>query len=134
MTIIQRIQALGLPPTDYIVFCSGVMDVLGLRRASDIDLVVSESLFEQLKAAGWTEGVSTLGDRALIGDGVEAFLVWDNTTSEPNLAELKADEMVVDGIPFCTPQRVLNWKQRVSRPKDQQDIILLQKWLASHSS
>lgn len=132
MTFVERVQVLALPPADYIVFCSGVLDVLDLRPASDIDLVVSERLFGQLKAEGWREGVSTLGDRALLSDGAEAFLVWDNKTPEPNLTELKAGEMVVDGIPFCSPQRVLDWKRRMNRPKDKRDIELLEQWLESN--
>lgn len=131
MTITERVRALNLPVTDYIVTCSGVLDALGLREASDIDLVVSEPLFEQLKSSGWHEGISMLGDRELLNDGVEAFLVWDNETPEPNLTELKATEMVIDGIPFVSPERVMHWKRHLNRPKDQRDVMLLQQWLRS---
>lgn len=134
MNITERVQALGLPTTDYVVICSGVMEALGLRPASDIDLVVSEKLFEYLKSQGWREATSTLGDRALLWDGVEAFLVWDNSTPDPNLAELKSDEVVIDGVPFCSPERVMDWKQLANRPKDQHDIVLLGQWLASNQT
>jgi len=61
----------------------------------------------------------------------EAFLNWDRDDFEPNLAELKSDEVVIEDIPFCSPQRVLNWKRIKNRPKDQQDIVLLERWLAN---
>ena len=134
MNIIERAEALNLPPTDYIITCSGVLDVLNLREASDIDLVVSEPLFERLKASGWRETVSMLGDRALLSVGVEAFLVWDNSTPVPNLAELKETEMVVDGVPFVAPERLIAWKRQLNRPKDQRDVELLQQWLRSAQS
>lgn len=136
MSILKRVKALELPPSEYIVFAGGILDALDLRPANDIDIVVSESLFDTLRRSGeWREGINK-GHRALYRDDIEIYLTWDRPEGDftPNLAELKADELVVDGIPFCSPQRVLDWKRRANRPKDQQDIMLLEKWLDSQAN
>ena len=45
----ERVKDLGLPLGQLIVIGSGLLDQLGIRAASDIDLVVSNELFNALK-------------------------------------------------------------------------------------
>ena len=51
MNILQKVKELNLPEGSYVVEGSGVLDVLGIREANDIDLVVSPEVYEKLKEA-----------------------------------------------------------------------------------
>ena len=56
MNIIEKIKELNLPKDQYVVIGSGVMDILGIRRANDIDLSVTKELHQKLRETGkWEE-------------------------------------------------------------------------------
>ena len=59
-------------------------------------------------------------------DGVEIWRDWGN---ELPFDILYRDGMMIDGITFCHPTTVLEWKLRHDRPKDRVDIRLLQQYL-----
>ncbi len=52
MDLISRIKALDLPVGQYIVFGSSVMEMHGIRKAKDIDVVVTQVLYTELKNRG----------------------------------------------------------------------------------
>lgn len=45
VSLIERIKELRLPEGQFMVSGSGILDVLGIRSAEDIDLLVSPELF-----------------------------------------------------------------------------------------
>lgn len=126
MSIVQRVKLLHLPLDQLVVIGSGVVDALGLRRSSDIDLVVSDELFVRLQNGGAYQVNQRHGDTVLESDGVEIWRDWGN---ELPFDILYRDGVTIDGITFCHPATVLQWKQRHDRPKDQVDIRLLQQYL-----
>ena len=130
MSIIERVRTLNLPADEFVVIGSGVLEALGLRLSNDVDIVVSPRLYDELKNLGWAE-TPRRNYFYLQKDDTEAYLFWDNDSIEPNLAELKQSEMVIDGIAFADPQRLMAWKQRRAEPKDLRDVVLLQQWLSA---
>lgn len=46
--LIDKLKQLSLPPDQYAVISSGVLAVRGIRKADDLDLVVTDSLWKQL--------------------------------------------------------------------------------------
>ncbi len=46
---IKRVKKLNLPTNEYVVIGSGLLDVLGIRKAVDIDIVASRQLFKKLQ-------------------------------------------------------------------------------------
>ncbi|HEY8108734.1 MAG TPA: hypothetical protein VIF43_01875 [Patescibacteria group bacterium] len=118
---------LELPPEEYVVVAGGILDALGLRPANDIDLVVSEALFEHLQGMGdWQEGRHPDLDIPMLTHGpVEAFLTWDEPDFRPNLPALKEREQVIEGIPYAGLRRVREWKVRKGRDKDKTDVALI---------
>jgi len=49
MKYLDELKALALPPDQYAVFGSGPMAVRGIREANDLDLIVKESLWDDLR-------------------------------------------------------------------------------------
>ena len=130
MAITSRIKALGLPDGQFVVIGSGVMDALGLREAQDIDLVVRHELFELLKAdKAWNVGEEH-GETVLTHEDVEDWLGWGTADGQPNFDVLYDGGITIDDIRFANPEFVRDWKRAANRPKDIEDIRLLEDYLA----
>jgi len=56
---LDELEGLALPQASFMVMGSGILDVLGIRKANDVDLVVSEEVFEQLYNANELENHKT---------------------------------------------------------------------------
>ena len=128
MTIIERVRNLELPLDQLVVICGGVLDALNLRKAGDVDLVLSPGLFSELsQSPEWH--LSTKHDEPILTrDDVEMFLSW-GSEGVPNFTELYTDGMTVDGVKFADPQFVIACKRQVLREKDKADILLLEEYL-----
>lgn len=126
----DAIRRLGLLPEDYIVTGSGVLGALGLREPGDIDLVVSQIVYDEFAGAGtWQRKYYPDGAYGLVNGIYEVGLDWASETGEPNLYELKQDETVIDGIPFVSLPQLRGWKQKMGRPKDLTDIQLIERYM-----
>ena len=53
--IVTKVRALGLPKDSYIVFGSCPLAAVGIRESNDIDMLVSEQGYEQLKNYSWQQ-------------------------------------------------------------------------------
>lgn len=133
MTIIERFWSLGLPADQCVVIGSGVLDALNLRRSTDIDLVVDEALFEQLRRSGEWSIENRTGGTVLLKDDVEAWLSW-GSHGVPNFRDLYETSLEVDGIHFASPQFVIEQKRLRGQQKDFSDIQLLEGYLRNDTS
>ncbi|OGL21574.1 hypothetical protein A2707_06090 [Candidatus Saccharibacteria bacterium RIFCSPHIGHO2_01_FULL_45_15] len=128
MRITDRVVATGLPLDQIVVIGSGVMDALGLRRSDDIDLVASEKLFAELKSSGDYNYFIRHNEEVLEKDDQEIWLSWD-VDGVSHFTQLWNGGVTIDSVRFCHPKSVLEWKKKHNRSKDQNDIVLLQKYL-----
>ncbi|MBI4101191.1 hypothetical protein HY441_01805 [Candidatus Microgenomates bacterium] len=129
MDVIAKTKEVGLPPDEYVLVAGGAMAARGLKETADIDLVVSPKTYQGLKARGWQE--LRHGSSTYLMHGVyEVFMDWDSPDEAPNLEELLRISEIVDGVAVVSLQRVLQWKKRINRPKDQADIKKIEKYLA----
>jgi hypothetical protein len=134
--IIDAVKALGLPEGEYAVFGSALLEVYGLRRSGDIDLVVSKRLFDQLKKNDWEFFYYDSGDEGLRWkDGdlkVEVFYYCTVVSgySETDLGAMieRAEEMET-GVKFISLADTLKWKRVWGRPKDLRDVELFEKYM-----
>ncbi|MDB5165391.1 MAG: hypothetical protein JWM00_281 [Candidatus Saccharibacteria bacterium] len=126
MSILTRIQALGLPADQIIVIGSGLLDAYGLRQANDIDLVVTAELFAKLSASGsYEEGVK-YGEPYLTRGDLEVWLSWGEGKDFVHLNQ-KAE--TIQGIMFVNPQFLIEQKRERGTEKDANDIKLLEEYL-----
>lgn len=110
------------------VFGSCPLAAAGIREAQDVDLLVSEETFEQLRNAGWQELQKSSSDKPLTRDVFEAHSNWDFSTYSPTLKQLLKSATIVDGVPFASLEEVRKWKAASGRPKDYVDIELIDKY------
>ncbi len=107
------------------------MAAAGIREANDIDLLVSEEIFQKLKETGWKELDKGPNDVPLVYGVFEAHeKSWSFSSHDPSLKELLATANVVDGVPFASLEEVRRWKVTSGREKDLVDIRLIDEYLA----
>lgn len=113
-----------MPINEFVVVGSGLLDVLNIRTAEDIDIVASKKLFDLMKDSGWK--VSLKYDETYLRKAdCEVWLLWDSPSNKPNFDELFADNNVINGIHFISLQWLYDWKSRRGRPKDLSDLRLI---------
>lgn len=125
MSIIERVKATKLPLEEVVVIGSGLLDALGLRKADDIDLVVSWELFDRLTVSGSYAQKERAGEPYLIRDDIEIWMSWGNDR-KPNFDALKDAGVVIDGVTFVNKDFLISWKKQSGRDKDISDIRLLE--------
>ena len=134
MDIISRVKILNLPVGQYCVFGSGVQEVHGLKKAKDVDILVSEKLYKQLKKAGWKRKWffwRTLWCKCVTNGENEAFvnLYWA-WKYRPNTQDLINRADLYEGIPFLRIDDLLEFTRNLPRAKDKQTVERIEKYLA----
>jgi hypothetical protein len=124
MNIVDEVQKLNLPPNSFVVVGSGILGALNIRKSDDIDLIVSDDVFDHLQAQGWQE--EGWADQKVLKRGVfDVGRTWSGKTVD----ELLKTSIIIHGIPFLSLYDLREWKQEQARQKDLQDIILIDEYL-----
>jgi len=126
MSVVDKVRALALPNDQYVVIGSGLLDAWNLREASDVDMVVTDALFDELSQDARFVAGTKHGDRFLEWGDYE---VCDNWGSEGSFDQLYADSLLVDGVRFVSPDYLIAWKERRNEEKDRRDVALLKERL-----
>jgi hypothetical protein len=126
LRIFQHIRQLGLPDGQYVIVGGGLLVGLGLLAwDEDIDICVRQEDFDEFKMQGWQE--ESWQDKPVLKHGIYdigvGFGKW-------TLEELLADALLIRGVAFISPAKLLEWKQEMNRPKDAEHIALLKKYIA----
>lgn len=132
--IFERIRRLNLPMGEYAVFGSALLDAWELRRAADLDIIVTPELFKLLEENGW-EQKQAHGFSLLRRGEADVTTVQDKPTDGnyfPDRLRLIKEATVIYGIPFVSVREVMACKKAYNRPKDRRDILLLEEYLWSH--
>jgi hypothetical protein len=126
------LKQLNLPIGEYAVVGSAVMTMHGLRPAGDIDLIVSERVYKQLKANGWREKLreGTHGrPQSLYEDVFDAGMAWGVGAYHPSPQELIDNAQIIEGVPCVSLTAVRDWKKECGREKDLVDVALIDEYL-----
>ncbi len=127
---ISRVKELNLPEGEFMVCGSAILDVLGIREAGDIDILVSPILFEKLeKEEGWKRHhkyTTTLEHPQGISGAKQTL---DFMKENYSLDEALPLANYVEGIPFMSLEMLINAKTQLGREKDLRDIELIQEYL-----
>ncbi len=122
-------KSLNFPGGSYVVYGSCPMAAAGIREAGDIDILVTTELLERLRKEGWKELVKSPNDKPVVKNGVEAMDTWAFSIYNPTLEHLLATADIYEDIPFANLQEVRRWKEASGRPKDLEDIKLIDAYL-----
>ena len=133
MNIVERVKQLNLPFGKYVVIGSGTLEILGLRKAKDIDIAVLPELYAQLRATGeWKE--EKRYDKIFLKQNdieINPNLNWDKYSTSTK--EAIASAIIIDDVPFMNFQELRRFKQALGRKKDYADIILIDDYEKNHS-
>lgn len=133
MKVIEKVKELNFPLGNYVVIGAGLLQVLGLRDTQDVDLAVTNELFEALRKTGeWGER-EKWGKPFLFRDDVEITnqLNWDAYTTTIEHAIETA--LIIDGVAFLNIEETIKFKAAMGREKDLKDIASLQEYVASRT-
>lgn len=126
--VIEKVKSLNFSKDSYVVYGSAPFAILGIREVNDIDLLVSEELYEELKKKGWKKVYKGPKDEPLTYDIFEAHPNWDFSPYAPTLSELLSRAIDVEGISFASLEDVRKWKEASGRPKDLSDLNLIENY------
>ncbi len=125
--LFQKVKELKLPTGKYVLFGSAPLAIRGLRDCHDIDILVTEDLWNAYKEKNWEIKTTSLGSPFLCKDGVEMGKDWK--PGQWDVAQLIGEAEIIDGLPFVKLGDVLEWKKMMGREKDLEDIKIIEKFL-----
>lgn len=133
-TIFERVRELNLPLGQYVVVGGG-MEAAGIRKANDVDIVAKPKLFNELIEQGWSicdcEKCKESGERVLKKDDVDVYAEYRcGDKYKANIDEIIANADIIEGLPFLQMSELVKWKTASGRPKDLNDIKLVEDYLA----
>lgn len=78
MGLLSKIKHLNLPEKEFVILGSGILEVKGIRKANDLDILIKEYLFKILKeSTDWTyiQKIGKKGDKIdlLLKDNVQLY-------------------------------------------------------------
>lgn len=129
--IISKIKNLNLPEGQYMVMGSAILQVLGIRSANDVDLLVSPELFLELEEKrGWY--VHPKYPTSLDNEDQTAGAKQSLDFMEQNytLKEALPSAYWYKGIPFGSLEMLVDAKTQLGREKDLKDIQLIREYLS----
>lgn len=131
--IIRKVKELDLPADSYIIFGSCPLAFADIREAGDIDMLVSQDVFDKLQAEGWETKDKGPSDKPLVVGDFEAHSSWSFSHYQPTLQHLLETADYFEGIPVASIEEVKKWKIASGRPKDLRDIQLINDYQKAKS-
>ncbi len=135
-TFADKVKALNLPLDQIIVIGSGILDQLGIRPASDIDLAASSDLMKKLseESGDWLKKFGYNQRFYFVKDdgSAEVWDGWDFDGQAVSYDELLSRSIKYDGVRFVDLEFLRQWKSWRGREKDVQDVKLIDEWRANN--
>lgn len=125
--LFQEVKRLNLPIGEYALFGSAPMGVRGIRECRDIDIIVSEKLWNEYEYKIEWELVETQ-DRNNYSDGLRNndIELWRDWWSGWNIEKLIKEAEIIDDLPFVKIKEVVKWKSFTAREKDLKDLKIIE--------
>lgn len=134
MDIRKKVKSLHLPEDSYVLVAGAVLALHGIRKTHDIDIAVTDDVYENLKQSGWEEFALENGDRVLREDVFEIGKRFHFGTYQTPTQYLIETADIVQGIPCASLQEILRFKMAINREKDREDIKLINTYLRSREN
>lgn len=133
MNIKEHIEKLGFKAGTYALIGGAVLELHGIRKANDIDLVAIDTLCDQLEVDGWKKEEKEPGRFVLQRNGYDVFnnLCLDSVFYFRTAEDIVADADVIDGLYAQNLYDLMAFKKFLGRPKDLHDIELIREYLAT---
>ena len=113
---IDELKKLDLPVTEFVILSGGSMLMRGLRdQTHDLDLSASQKLAEMLNLPECPK------------DDHGLYVPFDNVQMDTDMGRFSFD--VIDGYQCESLEDILKQKREWNRPKDWQDIKVIEEYL-----
>jgi hypothetical protein len=123
-----EIKELNIPLDKILIAGSATLSLYGIRENKDLDLSISKSLFQiHEKDKRFKHGVADSGSKILSYKHIDVHN--NNWPFKESVEEELKNCLVVNEYHFYSLYRLLEWKEIVNRPKDQEDIKLINEFL-----
>lgn len=125
---LEKVKELHLPMDSYIVIGSGLLTVLGLRSAQDVDLVIAPHLRDQFEEDNIWKKEEKWGKTFYTFDvyDVATGLAWKEYPT--TFKEALGTALYIEEVPFLNVEETIRFKRALGREKDEKDIELLEKY------
>lgn len=126
LTLLEELDKLDLPKDKYAITSSGTLAIRGIRQAKDIDLVVTEDLWEELGAKYGIKEKPICDSIHL--DDIE---VLGNFSGENlfSVDEQIAHADIIDGRRYVSLDMIIAFKTALGREKDLKDLELIKEYI-----
>lgn len=126
--LFEGIKHLWLPKGQYVIMGSASLAAHGVREYKDVDILVSQELFNQLLDQGWVRQ-EKWPDCLISPDGTYEATVSVWTSFPVTVETVLPTADYINGIPFCSLPDLLNIKIDLKRDKDLKDVELIKHFL-----
>lgn len=132
MDIFKKLAELNFPHGHYVVV-GGTMAAHGIREAHDLDILVTPKLYQRLLDEGYEQ---CRCDQCLRTSRL--MLKKDEVDILPTLmfgeyigdtVALIREAVIIQGFPFLKLEEYIKFKQELGRPKDLEDIALMNEYI-----
>lgn len=134
-TFTERVKELGLPLDQIIIIGSGILDQLGIRWSTDIDVAAGQAVLEKIaRSDGWAKKIDKNQRQYLVKHDGSAE-IWDGWEIDGRVVEyneLLDYAVEYDGVKFVNLDFLRRWKNWRGREKDIQDMRLIDEWREKH--
>lgn len=132
--LMEELKLLSLPSDQFTIITSGALAARGIREANDFDLVTTEKLWSQLVKKYKTEKTSHRY-KISISQNIEILGPSFNPEDDifDNNSLILASENI-DGVNFANLKDIRKMKHRMGRPKDIEDIKLIDAYIEKYST
>lgn len=129
----DSIRKLNFEIGDYILTGSSPMGIRGLREINDVDIVVSNRLWEKLEKQ-YGSNDDNGNKKIIISEDIEvfgeaSFYNFEKNENDPSIDERIEKADIIDGLAFESLEHVLYYKTKMGRPKDLKDIELIRQFI-----
>jgi hypothetical protein len=122
-----KVHSLKLPPSDYVLFGSLPLLAHGLiDSVNDIDILAKGKAWEYAQTLAKAE-LAPMGEWRVKLEDTEIYNTWLGMNVDAIIASAK----VIEGLPYADLRDVLEFKQKLNRPKDVEHIKRNQAYLQS---
>jgi len=128
----KELAKYNLDESNSVVIGSGILNSLGIRESRDIDAVLEEKTFQNLKKdSSLIETQNGYGAKLLTNDSVEFSDRWyiDSRGIDLSFEDLVQQSSVIDGVRYVDLELLLEIKKLWAREKDLKDVELIQNYL-----
>lgn len=133
LNIFRELERLNFPKDQFIVVGSGIMAAKGIRPSYDLDIVVSPELFERCENEDWElrpwTRTGSVGKPWLEKGTSDLMLEIHYNGEGLDIHDLKRDGEQIHGYWFISLPQLIRFKKVYGRPKDFEDIALIEKYL-----